>query len=152
MGESSVTIKSFRKEREREILSNLEKAMDKVGGIVEKQAAKNIYEHAASTPWKHTGILENAVTHNVIKEGNSIVTEIGVGEGEHLNGEKLNKIGKYLELGHSQHPGQFVPAIGKRLVASDVPPYPWLFPAVETKREEIIGILKSSGAKGVSIE
>ena len=125
--ESSVTIKSFRKEREREILSNLEKAMDKVGGIVEKQAAKNIYEHAASTPWKHTGILENAVTHNVIKEGDSIVTEIGVGEGEHLNGEKLNKIGKWLELGT---PG------GRQ------PPYPWLFPAVELKKPEIIEVLK----------
>ena len=123
--ESSVTIKSFRKEREREILSNLEKAMDKVGGMVEKQAAKNIYEHASTTPWKHTGILENAVTHNVIKEGDSIVTEIGVGEGEHLNGEKLNKIGKYLELGTVNHP-----------------PYPWLFPAVEEKRSEIIEILK----------
>jgi len=122
---ADVTIRSYRKEREREILSNLEKAMDKVGGIVEKQAAKNIYEHASSTPWKHTGILENAVTHNVINEGNSIVTEIGVGEGEHLSGIKLNKLGRYLELGTSR-----------------MPPYPWLFVAVEAKRQEIINALK----------
>jgi len=121
----SVTIKSYRKEREREILDNLEKVMDKVGGIVEKQAAKNIYEHAASTLWKHTGILENAVTHNVTSEGNSIVTEIGVGEGEHLNGEKLNKIGKYLEFGTSR-----------------MPPYPWLYPAVESSKSQIIEALK----------
>ena len=121
----SITIRSYREEREHEILSNLEKAMDKVGGIVEKQAAKNIYEHAASTPWKHTGILENAVTHNVIKERDAIVTEIGVGEGEHLNGEKLNKIGRYLELGTSR-----------------MPPYPWLFVAVEEKKSDIIDALK----------
>jgi hypothetical protein len=124
---ADVTIRSYRKEREREILNNLEKAMDKVGGIVEKQAAKNIYEHAASTPWKHTGILENAVTHNVINEGNSIVTEIGVGEGEHLNGQKLNKIGKWLELGTPN---------GRQ------PPYPWLFPAVESSKNAIIEALK----------
>ena len=134
---SSVVVKSYRKEREKGILDGLQKGLEKVGRIVEKEAAKNIVKHSSKTPWKKTGQIAASVTHEL--EGNTVI--IGTNE----------KVGRWLELGHPQHPGQFVPAIGKRLVASDVPPYPWLFPAVEIKKPEIIDILKNSGAKGVSI-
>jgi hypothetical protein len=36
----------------------------------------------------------------------------------------------YVEFGHSQTPGRFVPALGKRLVASEVKPYPFMRPAI----------------------
>ncbi len=36
----------------------------------------------------------------------------------------------FVEYGHSQEPGRFVPAIGKRLVASSVKPYPFFRPAM----------------------
>ena len=137
MGES-VTIKSYRKERESEILAGLQRGLEKVGRLVEESAARNIVAHSSKTPWKETGQIASSVGHEVSGDTVTIGTNL--------------KIGKYLELGHIQHPGQFVPAIGKRLVASDVPPYPWLFPAVESNREKIIDILKSSGAKGVSFE
>lgn len=37
----------------------------------------------------------------------------------------------YVEFGHAQEPGRFVPALGKRLVASSVKPYPFLRPAID---------------------
>ena len=134
----SVTIKSYRKERESEILIGLQKGLEKVGRLVEESAARNIVAHSSTTPWKETGQVASSVSHEVSGDTVTIGTNL--------------KIGKYLELGHIQHPGQFVPSIGKRLVASEVPPYPWLFPAVESNREKIIDILKKSGTKGVSFE
>jgi len=37
----------------------------------------------------------------------------------------------YVEFGHAQEPGRFVPAIGKRLVAGSVKPYPFVRPAID---------------------
>ena len=149
----SVTIKSYGKEREQEIISGLQSAMEKVGQIVENSAGKNIINNSAKSPWKKTGQLTSSVTHIVTAEGREIKVGLGIPESKTAEGGKsIAKIGKELELGLSQHPGQYVSAIGKRLVASDVPPYPWLFPAVEVNRDKIIDILKKSGAKGISIQ
>ena len=148
----NVTIKSYRKEREQEIISGLQIAMEKVGALVERQAKSNIIANSAKNPWERTGQTASSVTHNVKVEGNEIYTEIGIPDkATTKDGKSVAKVGKWLELGHSQHPGQYVPAIGKRLVASDVPPYPWLFPAVEANRDKIIELLKKSGGKGISI-
>ena len=149
----SVTIKSYRKERETEIVNGLQAAMEKVGAIVERQAKSNIIANSAQNPWERTGQTASSVTHNVKVEGNEIYTEIGIPEkATTKDGKSVAKVGKWLELGHPQHPGQYVAAIGKRLVASDVPPYPWLFPAAESNRDKIVELLKRSGATGVSIE
>lgn len=37
----------------------------------------------------------------------------------------------YVELGHRQTPGRYVPRLGKRLVASYVPPKPFIKPGIE---------------------
>ncbi len=137
---SSVTVKSYRKEREKEILADLGKSLENVGAIVERQAKINIIQQEAKSPWKKTGQLASAVIHQLVD--NDTAVEIGITRGADAEGTSLAKIGRWLELGHPQHPGQYVKAIGKRLVASEVPPYPWLFPAVEMKREEIKKALK----------
>lgn len=147
---TNVTIKSYRKEREKEIIDGLEKSLEKVGAIVERQAKINIIQNSSKSPWKKTGQLASSVVHQLVD--NNTAVEIGIKRGENAEGTSIAKIGRWLELGHSQHPGQYVPAIGKRLVASDVPPYPWLFPALEVNRQKIIDILKSAGAKNVSFE
>ncbi len=116
----SVIIKSYRAEREKEILDGLQKGLEKVGRIVEKQAGLNVSKTGNEHPQIKTGELLGSITHEV-------------GDGEVLIGTNV-KHGKYLEFGTSR-----------------MPPYPWLFPAVELKRTEIIDILKKSGAKGVSI-
>ena len=88
--------------------------MERVGAIVERQAKKNVSKSGGKHPQVQTGRLRSSITHNV-SGGDEIKTEIGT-----------NIIyGKYLEFGTSKHS-----------------PYPWLFPAVEMKRKEIIEALK----------
>ena len=49
----------------------------------------------------------------------------------------------YVELGHRQQPGRFVPKIKKRLKRSWVPGKPFLRPAFENHRDEIEQIIIS---------
>ena len=59
----------------------------------------------------------------------------------------------YVELGHYQQPGRYVPAIGKRLVASYVAARPFLRPAIENHTTEyneiLIGALNQADRKSV---
>ena len=107
---SSVTIRSFRKEREKEILNGLQKGLEKAGLIVERQAKINVSQ-STGHPQVQTGRLRSSITHNV----NPGEVEIGTN----------TVYGKYLEFGTSK-----------------MPPYPWLFPAVEESRNDIIKVLK----------
>ena len=112
---SSVIIKSYCKEREAEIMGGLEKALGRVGGIVERQAKINVSKSPPEHPQVQTGRLRSSIIHQVTKEGNEITAEIG-----------SNVVySKWLEFGTSKHS-----------------PYPWLFPAVEQNRDEIIETLK----------
>ena len=110
MATSSVTIKSYRKERESEILDGLQKSLEKVGLIVERQAKINVSQ-STGHPQVQTGRLRSSITHNVspgeVEIGSNVVYS------------------KYLEFGTSHNP-----------------PYPFLFPAVELKKPEIIEALK----------
>ena len=110
-----VIIRSYRKERQAEILDSLQKGLEKVGLIVERQAKKNVFSPQPSgkshPSYVDTNRLANSVTHNV-------------GEGYVEIGSNVI-YGKYLEHGTSR-----------------MPPYPWLFPAVELKKPEIIEALK----------
>ena len=54
---AEVTIKSYRKAREAEIMGRLEKSMEKVGAIVEKRAKQNVIIQENKSPWKKTGEL-----------------------------------------------------------------------------------------------
>ena len=110
MGES-VTVKSYRKEREREILDGLQKGLEKVGRIVERQAGENVSKTGNEHPQIQTGNLLGSITHEV-------------GQGEVVIGTNV-KYGAYLEHGTSR-----------------MPPYAWLYPAVELKKPEIIEALK----------
>ncbi len=120
----SVTIKSYRKEREKEIIDGLQKGLEKVGRLVEKQAGLNVSKTGDEHPQIKTGELLGSITHEV-------------GEGFVIIGTNVLH-GKGLELGIPRKDGSIVH-------------YPWLFPAVELKRNEIIEILKKSGGKNVSI-
>ena len=108
---AEVTIKSYRKEREKEILDDLQKSLEKVGQIVERQAKENVSQSPPSHPQVQTGRLRASIAHEV-------------GDGEVSIGTNVS-YGKYLEFGTSHNP-----------------PYPWLFPAVELKKPEIIEALK----------
>ena len=108
---ADVTIRSYRKERQTEILDGLQKGLEKVGLIVERQAKINVTQSPPSHPQVQTGRLRSSITHNV----NPGEVEIG-----------SNVVyGKILEFGSVK-----------------MPPYAWLYPAVEAKRNEIIEALK----------
>ena len=112
---ANVTIKSYRKEREAEIMGGLEKSMEKVGALVERQAKINVSKSPPEHPQVQTGRLRSSIIHQVTKEGNEITAEIG-----------SNVVySKYLEFGTVNHS-----------------PYPWLFPSVEQNRDKIIETLK----------
>ena len=116
----SVTIRSYRKEREKEITDGLQKSMERVGALVERQAKINVFSPKPSGKthpyYVDTNRLSGSVTHNV-------------GDGYVEIGSNV-KYGKYLEFGTSR-----------------MPPYPWLFPAVEMKRPQIIEALKGEEFK-----
>jgi len=121
----TVTIKSYRKEREAEIIGNLEKAMERVGQIVQDQAKINTNRTGNEHPQIKMGELNSSISHTVEKSGNEITTTIGTNV----------RHGLYLELGTVK-----------------MPPYPWLYPAVELKKSEIIDTIKSGGGKLTGIE
>ena len=82
-----------------------------------------------------TGLLRNSITHAYNDEEDGKVTL--------LVGTNV-EYAPYVELGHRQQPGRYVPKIGKRLVRSWVPGKPFLRPAFEDHREEIEKIILDS--------
>ena len=54
---------------------------------------------------------------------------------------------KYVEFGHMQHPGQFVPPLRKRLVASHAPAYPFVQPAIEQTKGQLDYVNVQFGAE-----
>lgn len=115
---TNVTIKSYRKEREAEIIGRLQTSMEQVGALVERQAKINVSKSGSGHPQVKTGRLRSSITHQVTTRGNEIIAEIGT-----------NVVySKYLELGTIHNP-----------------PYPFLFPAVESNRNEITKLLKGKG-------
>lgn len=77
-----------------------------------------------------TGNLRNSITHQ--RSSSEANTE--------LIGTNVT-YAPYVELGHNQEVGRYVPAIGKRLVASHVDGKPYLKPAVENHAQEYKNIL-----------
>lgn len=75
-----------------------------------------------------TGNLRNSITHQM--EGDRTVV-IGTPV----------EYAPYVELGHHQQPGRYVPAIGKRLVKDYVPPKPFLVPALEEHIDEYKNVI-----------
>lgn len=75
------------------------------------------------------GTLRNSITYGYSENvtESSVVLEVGTNV----------EYGPYVELGHRQQPGRYVPAIGKRLVRSWVPGKPFLRPAFENHVDEI---------------
>lgn len=132
---SEVTIRSYRKEREKEITSGLKDAMDKVGQLIERDARKNATNPigGAKHPYVQSGLMSGNVGHITKTEANEIISEIGFS----------NEIGNLADIQYAH-----IVEFGN----SRQPPYPFLFPAIEANRDKIIEYLKKSGAKGVSAE
>lgn len=112
------------------VLSDIQKAKDRAleicGATAERYAKDNIEKNHSVI----TSVLVNSIAHEQ-RDSNTEVIGTGV------------KYAPYVELGHHQEPGRYVPAIGKRLKASFVQGKPYLRPAVEDHRDEYAKIIKS---------
>ena len=87
---SNITIKSHRKEREDEIIDGLQKSLEQVGALVERQAKINVSQSPSNHPQVRTGRLRASITH----ETNKLETVVGT-----------NVVyGKYLEFDTSRMP------------------------------------------------
>ena len=103
----------------------LARAAEIIGGMAESYAKKNISEVVYATPegwYIRTGNLRNSITHEV--GGDEVYVGTNV------------EYAPYVEFGHTQEVGRYVPKLGKRLVNSYVPPKPFLAPAVESHMDE----------------
>ena len=74
-----------------------------------------------------TGRLRDSITHAYNDDGEQVTLLVGTNV----------EYAPYVELGHHQQPGRYVPKIGKRLVRDWVPGKPYLRPAFEDHRSEI---------------
>lgn len=100
-----------------------DRALEKMGGTAETYAKKKC-------PVK-TGRLKGSITH---KRSTSEADTMLVGTNV--------EYAPYVELGHDQEVGRYVPAIGKRLVASHVDGKPFLKPAIEDHVSEYKEIVR----------
>ena len=76
-----------------------------------------------------TGNLRNSITHQQMDQRTEVIgtnCEYAV----------------FVELGHHQQPGRYVPAIKKRLVRDFVPGKPYLRPALENHISEYIAVIQ----------
>lgn len=73
---------------------------------------------------------------------NSMDSEVDMGEKAVYVGTDV-EYAPYVEFGHHQEVGRYVPAIGKRLVREFVPAKPFLKPAIEKHLDEYKHILES---------
>ena len=81
-----------------------------------------------------TGRLRDSITHAYNDDGEQVTLLVGTNV----------YYAPYVELGHKQQPGRFVPKIKKRLKRSWVPGKPFLRPAFENHRAEIEKIILDS--------
>ena len=106
-----------------ELIDTCRRALEICGGKAETYAKMNC-------PVR-TGNLRNSITHEVADDGKSVAIGSAV------------EYGIFVELGHIQEVGRYVPAIGKRLKNEYVKPRPFLRPAVENHLNEYKSIIES---------
>lgn len=101
------------------------RTLEIVGSTVEGHAKEKLQQNRSV----QTGRLIGGVAHERRDENTEAVgTDV--------------EYAPYVELGHNQQPGRYVPAIGKRLVASHVAAKPFLKPAVMDHTDEIVQIVQ----------
>lgn len=103
----------------------IKRALEICGGTAERYAKDNIQKNRSVI----TGRLVNSIAHEPISDRTmSVGTRV--------------EYAVFVERGHHQEPGRYVPAIKKRLKASFVPGKPYLVPAVEQHRGDYERIFK----------
>lgn len=121
-----VSFTSHKKEVMDAVTEAKKRALEVCGGTAERYAKENITVNKSVI----SGNLRNSIAHEPEDENTELV------------GSTIY-YAPYVELGHSQEPGRYVPKLGKRLVASWVDAKPFLRPAVENHRQEYQRIIET---------
>lgn len=122
----ALSVTSHRHTVESDVTKAIHRALEICGGKAETYAKKLCPVD--------TGNLRNSITHQ--REGDDtelIATAV--------------TYAPYVEIGHHQTPGRYVPAIGKRLVASYVPGKPYMAPALENHVSEYKEVFETELSK-----
>ena len=137
-----------------EFAEQVEAGLEAIGLQAERHAKENITRNGTVD----TGLLRNSVTH-AVSGGSPALQQYsadrGDGRGSYSGivgdaSEKAVYIGTnveyapYVEYGHKQEVGRYVPAIGKRLVKPHVPAQPYLRPAASQHNEEYKRIMEAA--------
>lgn len=109
-----MSYKSNKSEALKEVQQAVERALEICGGTAERHAVDNLERNHSVK----SSTLVNSITHEM-RGSDTVAVGTDV------------EYAPFVELGHHQEPGRYVPAIGKRLKASFVPGKPYLRPAVE---------------------
>jgi phage gpG-like protein len=117
----------IKKDNTKEILKATDEAIYNALYIIGAKAA----DYAAGLAPVDTGRLKNSLTHEVAMDEKAVYVGTNV------------EYAPYVEFGHRQEVGRYVPAIGKRLVKAYVPAKPFLKPAIVNNLEEYKGIIES---------
>lgn len=118
----SVKYTSYKSQVENEVRQAKARALEICGGTAEG--------YAKQLCPVNTGALRNSISHEQRNENTEAV------------GTSV-EYAPFVEFGHNQEPGRYVPAIGKRLVASHVAAKPYLCPAVENHQAEYENIIRT---------
>ena len=106
------------------------KLITKAALVVEGQAKQNATGRPG--PRVRTGRLRASITHKII---NPALARVGTNV----------FYAPFVEFGHRQQPGQFVPPLQRRLVADFAPAYPFLGPVPEQVKGKLEGVLVEFG-------
>ena len=126
----SIKFTSYKREVLSHIEENIDRALEICGGTAERHAKENLTRNHSVI----TNRLRSSINHRKVdKNTEAIGTEV--------------EYAPYVELGHHQEPGRYVPAIKKRLVASWVAPKPYLRPAIDEHKAEYDKIMNTELSK-----
>ena len=120
-----ITVESHLEEVMKDFYRKGEKPM-KAAGMQAETYAKQL------CPVGETGNLRNSITHGVLIGDGQVVAVIGTD----------TYYAPFVELGHAQQVGRYVPKLGKRLVKPFAPAYPFLRPAVEDNQSELWSLIQ----------
>jgi len=105
----------------------LRRLFDKAAYLVESEAKQELDKVAK----RRTGILMSSITKEVSPESIPLWAKVGTNV----------EYASFIEYGHKQEVGRYVPAIGKQLVEPFVAARPFMAPAFEKVKDKIKGFM-----------
>lgn len=112
-----VEVKSYRPQRYKELTGHLSGNVRKACELIQAEAKKNVSQSGGNHPQVLTGRLRDNISHNLWQKAGLIRGYVGITDEAYY--------GRMLEFG-----------------TVSIPAYPWLYPALKARENEIRGLLR----------